>query len=109
MQLVNVVSDNLPAFLVSVLDVAADFLVDFRSDILRVVALVVEIAPQEDLMVASLAVRHRAKDVAHAVLGNHAADNLRRALDVAGSAGADFAEHDFLRHAPAEKRLQSVK
>ena len=45
MKLVDIVGDNLPALFVSVLDVTANFLVDLGGDVLRVVSLIVEIAP----------------------------------------------------------------
>ena len=46
--------------------------------------------------------------LAHAVLHNHAADDLRRLLYVARCARTDLAEHDLLGDASAECDLDAV-
>ena len=56
-----------------------------------------------------LAVGNGADGLAHAVLHNHAANDLCRLLNVARCTRTNLAEHDFLRNAPAKCDLDAVK
>ena len=55
-----------------------------------------------------LAIGNRTDRITHAVFHDHAADDARRLLDIAGCARADLAEHNLLGHASAERDLDAV-
>ena len=81
--------------------------VDDGGDLGRVVRLVAEVAPEEHLAL-HLAELLRAEALAHAVLRDHAAGDVRAALDVVGRARGDLAEHELLRGAAAEQHRHRV-
>ena len=79
-ELIAVVYDDLAAGLIGLVDIAANFLVNFVRDFLRIVALVIQVTTEEHLVLGSLTVRNRSEHLAHAVLRDHAAHNARGML-----------------------------
>ena len=71
-------------------------------DVVRVVALLADLAAEEDQLVA-LPEGQRAELVAHPELGDHAAREVGRLLDVVAGAGGRVAEHEALRDVAAEQ------
>ena len=76
MQLVDVLRDDLPALLIGILDILADFLINLAGNLFRVIALIVEIASQKHLVVMAFTERNRPQHITHAVLRDHAAHDL---------------------------------
>ena len=101
------VGEQVLARLVRLLDDAADLVVDLARHLVRVVGLLLELAPQEGhrLVVAEGA---RAELLAHAEAHDHLLGRGRGLLEVVGGAGGDLAEHDLLGGAPAERHGQGV-
>src|SRR5665648_513469 len=105
-QLTLVVEQVLGA-LVGLLDDAADLVVDLASHFVRVVGLLLKLAPQEGhgLVVAQGA---RAEFLAHAEAHDHLLGGGRGLLEVVGGARGDLAEDDLLGGAPAQRHGQGV-
>ena len=101
------VDEQIHGALVRLLDDAADLVVDLARHLVRVVGLLLELAPQERhrLVVAEGA---RAELLAHAVAHDHLLGGGRGLLEVVGGAGGDLAEHDLLGGAAAEGHGQRV-
>src|SRR3954471_13338429 len=99
---VAVLDEDLPRLVVAALDQGLDLLVDLLGDVFGVVALVAHVAAEEDLTLA-LPETDRAEGVAHAVLHDHRAGDLRCLLDVVRRAGGRLVEDELLGGAPAER------
>ena len=65
----------------------------------------VEIAAAVQILVAGLRQSHEAEAVAHAVLHDHLPGQIRRPLNIVGSAGGLGGEHHLLRGAAAQQGL----
>src|SRR5215469_2689558 len=104
-QLVERGGEDLPGTLIVALDDPAHFLIDgVRGDVGHL--LVLSHAAAEKDLAGLLGVGERTELVREAPLGDHVARELRRALDVVGSAGRHRlgAENELLGDAPAEER-----
>ena len=88
--------------LVSLVDQAANFEVDLPRRLLGEVAVLCDLAAEEDLLF--LLAEGQRTEAAHAVLADHAAGELGGVLDVAAGAGGHLVEEDLLSHAAAHKR-----
>src|SRR5258708_14148270 len=95
--LVTLLREDYRRDLVTVVDDAADLLVDDRSHLLRVVPLLAKVAPEEHELLA-MTHSHRAELVRHSPLGHHPARHLGGLLDAVLCARRDVAEDDLLRH-----------
>src|ERR1700722_3074835 len=82
-------------------DDAAHFLVDLDRGIFRIIAMLVDLASQEDCFVF-FPERERT-ELAHAPFAHHVASDFRRALDVVARAGGDVTEENFLGRATAHQ------
>ena len=78
-----------------------DLVVDGTGDLLGIGLRLLIVAPDEHLAAARIG--HGAECVAHAVFGDHVADDPGRALEIVGRAGRDVAHAELLCHAPAEE------
>ena len=101
-ELVAVGREDLGRPLVGLVDDRPDLLVDGPGDLVAVVALLADLAAQEDQLVA-LAERQRAELVAHAELGDHPAGQVGRLLDVVAGTGRGVAEDQPLGDVAAEE------
>ncbi len=94
--------------LVGGIDEAANLDVDLLGRVLREVAMLSDLAAEEDLLFL-LAVGHRTES-AHAKLADHLAGELGDALDVVAGAGGHLAEEDLFgatsAHEGGEARLE---
>ncbi len=101
-QPVTMGDEHLHGAVVAAVDDGAHLLVDLAGHVVRVVALLADLAAQEDQLVA-LAEGERPELVAHAELGDHAAGQVGRLLDVVGGAGGGVAEDEPLGGVAAEQ------
>ncbi len=95
--------EDLLAARIGAVDDGLDLVVDLRGGLFRVAARLAHRLADEHLVVAALK-GDGAEAVAHAVGRDHAARDVRGALDVVRRAGGNVAEHQLLRRAPAEER-----
>ena len=86
---------------VGLVDDGAHLVVDHAGDLIRVVALLADVAAQEDHLLA-LAIGTRTQLVAHAELGDHATRQVGGLLDVVRGARGGVAEHEPLGHVAGE-------
>ena len=86
---------------VAAVDDGADLLVDLLGDLVGVVALLADLATEEDHLLA-LAEGERAELLAHAELGDHAPGQVGGLLDVVRGAGRGVAEDELLGGVAAE-------
>ena len=94
--------EDLGGPLVGPVDDRADLLVDRLGDLVGVVALLTDLAAEEDQLVA-LPEGQRAEPVAHAELGDHPASQVGRLLDVVRGARRRVAEDHPLGDVAAEQ------
>ncbi len=85
--------------LVGLVDQAAHFQVDLASRFLAEIAMLRDLAAQEDLLL--LLAEGERTQAAHAVLANHAPGQISRALNIAARACGHLVEENFLCHASA--------
>ena len=103
-----VLAEDVLRALVRGLDDAADLVVDLARDLVRVVGLGAEFAPEERLRVV-VAEDARPEALAHAVAHDHRLRGRRDLLDVVRRAGRDLAEDDLLGGAAAERHRHRVR
>ena len=94
--------EHLGGPLIGLVDDRPDLFVDGLGDLLAVVALLADLAAEEDQLVA-LPEGQRAELVAHAELGDHPAGEVGRLLDVVAGTGRGVAEDEPLGHVAAEQ------
>src|SRR6266508_2857756 len=104
---VTVSGEDLLCLQVRLVDQPPHLLVDLERHLLRVVLLVAEVAPEEDVLLLGPE-DQRAEPVAHAVLAHHLAGELGRLLDVVGGSGGGVEEPQLLGHATAQEHRQLV-
>src|SRR5918911_2277726 len=80
----------------------ADFFVDDLANTLGVVALLTDLTAEKDHLVFATE-RDWPEALAHAEVGDHAADDRRGTLDVVARAGAHLAEDDRFSRVSAER------
>src|SRR3984893_17003160 len=100
-ELVAALRQDLLGALVAGVDEAVDFLVDLAGDFFAVIALLAEVATEEDELFL-VAERQWAELLGHAPFGDHAARQLGGLADVVGGARGDVAEDELFRDAAAE-------
>ncbi len=91
--------------LVGVVDEAAHFEVDLAGRLLAEVAMLSDLAAEEDLLF--LLAEGERTEAAHAVLADHAAGEVGCRFDIAAGAGGHLVEEDLLSHASAVGRSQA--
>ncbi len=91
--------ENAVRRLVSLVDQAANFEIDLARRLFREVAVLCDLAAQEDLLF--LLAEGQRTEAAHAVLAHHAAGEVGGVLDIAACAGGHLVEEDLLSHASA--------
>ena len=102
-----VLGEDVERHVVRLVDQLAHLVVDLEGDLVGVVGRGPQVATEEDLALL-LAERARTDRVAHAVLGDHLARDLGRALDVVAGAGGDVAGDDLLGDAAAHQHRELV-
>src|SRR5581483_1439446 len=106
-ELVPVLGEDLVRALPALLPDVVDLGVDDLRDVLAVVPLLLDLAAEEDELIA-LAVLERPELLAHAELRDHLARHLARLLDVVGRSGGDVAAQVQLLGDPAAQRRRDV-
>src|SRR5206468_11132753 len=106
----SVVRENVLGSRITIVDYLADFLIDLDGSVFAVVAMLIDLAAQEDLFFL-LAEGQWAK-IAHAPLTNHLASQFSCALNVIARASAHLSHEEFFGQPPAHHdgnlRLQIV-
>src|SRR5437868_5367694 len=88
-------------------DEASDLVVDDFANMLRVVALLGDFAPEEDHLLLTTE-RDRPEPLAHPELLDHPAHDCRRTGDVIATTRAQLAEHDGFGGVSAERSRHRV-
>ncbi len=101
LQHVPIVGDDLPSSAVAVTDELANFLVDLDGCVFAVVAMLGDLASQEDLLF--LLAERQWSQFAHAPFADHLASHVSGSLDVVACAGAHHIEEHLFRNAPAHQ------